>query len=414
MCGIFAIVNDNTNQAGQTVLTGLKKLEYRGYDSWGVAAIPLKGQTIMVDKHIGKIGEANTNLSTSLMALGHTRWATHGGVTDDNAHPHLDCTKKIAVIHNGIVENYQELKAELIKNHHQFVSQTDTEIIAHLVEENIKKYDIKTAVFKTFKSLHGSNAIAVLDINSQSIVCCRDGSPLVLGYGNNQYFLASDVPAFLSYTNKVHYVNDGEGAMINQSGIVLYDLLTETEKPVNPQTLDFKLEDAEKGGYPHFLLKEIYDQKTTIEKTTHINEKEINEVVKLVNDGYQIILTGCGTAGYCALAAKYYLAAVGIDSQVYTANEFDLFSKFSHKKTLLIAISQSGETADTLIAVKKAKKHQAKIVSIINARGSTLERLSDVVIPVGAGPEIAVVSTKAFTSQLSTLYLLSKAIVDQY
>lgn len=414
MCGIFGIINDKNNQAASTVLEGLKKLEYRGYDSWGVAIIPKDQKEIQVDKHIGKIGEAKTNLPDGKIALGHTRWATHGGVTDNNAHPHLDCRKKIAVIHNGIVENYQEIKAELLKKGHSFISETDTEVIAHLIEEKSKNKNISLEIFETFKLLRGSNAIAVLDFDSQSIIACRNGSPLVVGLGSNQYFLASDVPAFLKETNKVYFLNDGEAVILNSNGVKLYDIETENEKSLTPQTLDWKLEDAEKGGYPHFLLKEIYEQLKTIPKTTSINEKEIIELAAKINSGYKIVLTGCGTASYCALAAKYFFASQGIDSSAIPSYEFMPFSKFLDKKTLVFAISQSGETADTLIAVKEAKKRGAEIVAVVNARGSTLERLSNTVLSVGSGPEIAVVSTKAFTSQLSTLYLLTTAVKNKY
>jgi len=414
MCGIFGIINDKKSLAAQTVLEGLKKLEYRGYDSWGVSVISQDKKEIQVDKHIGKIGDAQTNLPPGLIALGHTRWATHGGVTDNNAHPHLDCKKKIAVIHNGIVENYQEIKQELLKKNHRFISETDTEVIAHLIEEKSKSKNINEAIFETFKLLRGSNAIAVLDFDSQTIIACRNGSPLVIGLGSNQYFLASDVPAFLKETNKVYFLNDGEAVVLSNSGIKLFDIETEKEKNLVPQVLDWKLEDAEKGGYPHFLLKEIHEQLKTIPKTTSINEKEIKELAEKINSGFKVVLTGCGTASYCALAAKYFFAGQGVDAQAIPSYEFMPFSKFIDKKTLVFAISQSGETADTLIAVKEAKKRGAEIVAVINARGSTLERLADTVLSVGAGPEIAVVSTKAFTSQLSTLYLLTTAIKNNY
>src|SRR3990167_3567677 len=278
MCGIYGIINDKNNQAAQTVLDGLKKLEYRGYDSWGVVIVPENEKELKIDKHIGKIGEATTDLPKGSIALGHTRWATHGGVTDINAHPHLDCTKKLAVIHNGIVENYQEIKEELLNRKHEFISETDTEVIAHLIEEKSNTKSITQAVFETFKTLGGSNAIAVLDLNSQTIIACRNGSPLVIGLGNNQYFLASDVPAFLKETNKVYFLNDGEAVVLNNAGIKLFDLETEKEKILSPQILDWKLEDAEKGGYTHFLIKEIYEQLKSIPKTPSINEKTITEI----------------------------------------------------------------------------------------------------------------------------------------
>jgi glucosamine--fructose-6-phosphate aminotransferase (isomerizing) len=413
MCGIFGIINDKKNQAAISVLDGLKKLEYRGYDSWGISIIDEDKNQIQVDKHIGKIGEAITNLPPGKIALGHTRWATHGGVTDNNAHPHLDCTKKIAVIHNGIVENYQELKEELLGKNHKFISETDTEVIAHLIEEKSKLKNINEAIFETFKLLRGSNAIAVLDFNSKTIIACRNGSPLVVGLGSDQYFLASDVPAFLKETNKVYFLNDGDAVVLSNEGIRLFNIENRKEKNLIPQIIDWKLEDAEKNGFPHFLLKEIYEQLKTIPKTTSINEKQIKELSEKIKSGYKVILTGCGTASYCALATKYFFAQIGIDTQAIPSYEFMPFSKFIDKKTIVFAISQSGETADTLIAVKEAKKRGAEIVAVINARGSTLERLADTVLSVGAGPEIAVVSTKAFTSQLATLYLLTTAVTDR-
>lgn len=414
MCGIFGVVNDITHNAAQTVLEGLKKLEYRGYDSWGIAIKPLQGRSLMIDKHVGKIGSAKTALPKGSIGIGHTRWATHGGVTDLNAHPHLDCLKKIAVIHNGIVENYQELKDRLIKNGHRFVSETDTETIAHLIEEKTKSIPIREAVLKTFNELVGSNAVAVLDLTTETIVACRNGSPLVIGIGKNQYFLGSDVPAFLKFTNRVHFLKDGEAVVISKKGVKLYDLASGKEKKFDTLILDWKLEDAEKGGYPHFLLKEIMEQKITIPKTASLNEKEIRKLAVMIKKGYKVVLSACGTASYCALATKYFFSHAGIESQMYGAYEFLPFARFCDTKTLFFAISQSGETADTLIAARAAKKQGAHIVAVINARGTTLERMADTVLPVGAGPEIAVVSTKAFTSQLATLYVLSRAVSGAY
>jgi glucosamine--fructose-6-phosphate aminotransferase (isomerizing) len=414
MCGIFVVVNDKTEKAARTVFEGLKKLEYRGYDSWGIAIKPNSGKSLLVEKHVGKIGQAKTSLPDGTIAIGHTRWATHGGVTDSNAHPHLDCFGKIAVIHNGIIENYQKHKIILQKKGHRFSSETDTEVIAHLIEEKLKTKSIIRSVFQTFKELVGSNAIAVLDLRKEIIIACRNGSPLVVGFGEGEYFLGSDVPAFLKHTNKVYFLADGEGAVISKKGMSLFDIKSEKKKKIQAQVLDWKLKDAEKAGYPHFLLKEIMEQKTTILKTANINEKEIKRLARMIKRGYKVVLTACGTASYCALAAKYFFAKVGIKADVHGAYEFLPFAKFCDNKTLLIAVSQSGETADTLIAARFAKEKGSHIVAVVNARGSTLERLADTVIPVSAGPEIAVVSTKAFTAQLSTLYLLTTAVSNRY
>ena len=413
MCGIYGIINDKNNQAAQTVLEGLKKLEYRGYDSWGIAVIPENSIEINVDKHIGKIGEAKTNLPSGLIALGHTRWATHGGVTDSNAHPHLDCNKKIAVIHNGIVENYQEIKEELIKKCHQFVSETDTEVIAHQIEEKSKSKKINEAIFETFKLLRGSNAIAVLDFDSKTIIACRNGSPLVVGLGSSQFFLASDVPAFLKETNKVYFLNDGEAVVLSNSGVKLFDLKAEKEKALVSQVLDWKLEDAEKSGYPHFLLKEIYEQLKTIPKTTSINENEIRKLANKINSGYKVVLTGCGTASYCALATKYFFAQQGIDVQAIPSYEFMPFSKFIDKKTLVFAISQSGETIDVVDPVAKAKKKGSKIAAIVNVLGSTLYRQADFKILLGAGQEKAVIGTKSFIAMIAVLILAAYSLAEK-
>ncbi|MEK7100244.1 MAG: glutamine--fructose-6-phosphate transaminase (isomerizing), partial [Patescibacteria group bacterium] len=415
MCGIFAYIGKRRN-APEIVFEGIKLLEYRGYDSWGISFVSSKSK-LVVEKHIGKIGssELKSN-SKSNIALAHTRWATHGGVTDENAHPHLDCKNQIAVIHNGIIENYQELKHKLSKNNHVFKSETDTEIVSHLIEDELVTCNIKKSVFSVFKSLHGSNAICVLDLKSESIFACRNGSPLVAGFNDkdNEYFLASDVPAFLKYTNKVHFLEDGQAVEITKNGIKIYDIKSEKEIKSNIKILDWKLEDAQKGGYPHFLIKEINEQPKTILNTSIINEFELKKLAKVINESKKVVLIGCGTASYCALAGKYFLSESNILAENYGAYEFMPFAKFCDKNTVVIAISQSGETADTLIALKEAKKYGAKTSAIVNSRGSTMERLVDMIIPIGAGPEIAVVSTKAMTAQLSTLYLLSKTINNEY
>lgn len=410
MCGIFAVVNDKQNSSAQTVLEGLKKLEYRGYDSWGVAMKPSGSKKLKVEKHVGKIGLATTSLPAGSIAIGHTRWATHGGVTDANAHPHLDCSGQIAVLHNGIVENYQELKTKLLSQGHVFISETDTEVIAHLIEEKQKTLKLETAVFETFKELAGSNAIAVLDSKTESVIACRNGSPLVVGMGKEDYYLASDVPAFLKFTNAVHFLLDGEAVILTKTGVTLYDVETHVEKKLSIQHLDWKVEDAEKGGYPHFLLKEIMEQKKTIPRASQINGDELKKIAEKIKIHKKVVMVACGTASYCALAAKYFFSKSGVQAQSYPAYEFLPFAKFCDKDTVFIAISQSGETADTLIAARSAKKAGAYVVAVVNARGSTLERLADSVLLVGAGPEIAVVSTKAFTSQLATLYLLAHEV----
>lgn len=414
MCGIFGVVNDINNQAANTVLEGLKKLEYRGYDSWGIALKSTVIDSLMVEKRIGKIGEAKTRLPSGRVALGHTRWATHGGVTNENAHPHLDCQKKFAVIHNGIVENYLELKTKLVNLGHNFISQTDTEVIAHLIEEYGKNNNHIKAVFMAFGDLIGSNAIAVLDYKNSQIVACRDGSPLVVGKGNNEFFLASDVPAFLKFTNLVYYLNDREGVILNDKGIYLYSLKNNKKVDIDYKTIDWKQEDIEKNQYPHFLLKEIMEQPRVLVKTSQTNESAIIKLANLIKKKKNIVITGCGTAFYCALLSRNFFADENKKIDAFPAYELSSYLHFYNNLDLFIAVSQSGETADTIGAAKKAKERGMVIVAIVNTKGSTLERLADITIPVGAGPEIAVVSTKAFTAQLTILFLIAKAINKKY
>ncbi|MBI5620598.1 glutamine--fructose-6-phosphate transaminase (isomerizing) [Candidatus Gottesmanbacteria bacterium] len=441
MCGIFAIVNDKGHDAAVTTLEGLKKLEYRGYDSWGVAVVPktsskLKLETlnfryekslnlkvlrlkyngsIVIKKKTGKIGEANVDdMPHGDIAIGHTRWATHGGVSDGNAHPHADCTGRFVVIHNGIVENYQELKQSLLKQKHLFRSETDTEVIAHLIEDRIVGEPVERAVLSVFKDLVGSNAIGVLDGQTGTIVACRNGSPLSVGVGKEQYFLASDVTAFLGHTQDVHFLIDGEAVVMTPNGVTLLDIETTKEKKIILTHLDWNLEDAQKQGYPHFTLKEIMEQVVTVPKTAQINRSEMESIAHHIKQSSRVVLVGCGTAAYCALASQYFFAEVGREAKSYGAYEYLPFAKFADNRTVVFAISQSGETADTLIAARAAKQNGVYLVAVVNARGSTLERMADVVLPVGAGPEISVVSTKAFTSQLATMYLVSRMFAGKY
>ncbi len=411
MCGIFAVLGDRKNRAAQTVLQGLKKLEYRGYDSWGIAITGLS--QLIVEKHVGKIGGAETKLEASSFGLGHTRWATHGGVDNNNAHPQLDCRKKIALVHNGIVENYQELKVSLLQKGHRFISETDTEVVAHLIEERQKGKNFLEAVFTSFRQLKGANAIAVLDFETKSIVACRYGSPMVIGLGNKEYFLASDPTAFLDKTRKVVFVDDQEGVKLSLSGVEVFDLKTGAKKKYKAKTLDLKLEDVTKDGYPHYLLKEILQQPKTIFKAGRLNQPELKLVADKLKNGYKLLIFACGSAYYCGLVAQYFLAQTGVEAQVFGAYEADAFLNFCNKKTVALAISQSGETADTLIIAKKAKQKGAFLTSLVNVQASSLARLSDCVLQAGAGPEIAVVSTKAFTAQLTVLFLLAAAVVGR-
>ena len=408
MCGIFGIINDKKNRsAAQTVLNGLKKLEYRGYDSWGIALKAHNSSKILIDKHIGKIGQAETTLPVGgEIAIGHTRWATHGGVTDANAHPHLDCTKELAVIHNGIVENYQELQSELKQKKHAFISETDTEVVAHLIEEELKTKSLFLATLGAFKKLVGSNAIVVMSGKTGEVVVCRNGSPVVLGINEETVYIASDATALLDKTNQVYFMDDNEAVYINKSYVELFTIHNEKTKKLVWQKINWKEQAAEKAGYAHFTLKEILEQTTTVPHVLLERNKTLFDVVKLIKNGYKPVMVACGSASYCGLAAQYLFADAGIQSLNWGAYEFAPFVPLVDKKTLVFAISQSGETADTILAVKAAKKRGALIVGIINAQGSTLERLADYLLPVEAGPEISVVSTKGFTAQLAMFFTI--------
>lgn len=410
MCGIFAY-NGNKQNAAQLTLKALKLLEYRGYDSWGIAIeSKVEGQKsqVIVEKHVGKIGDATTSLPDSSLAIGHTRWATHGGVTDANAHPHLNTDKTIAVVHNGIVENHLEIRKTL--KDVSFVSETDTEVISHLIDMKIKSgMSFKNAVITSFKDLVGSNAIVVMSTQTHEIVACRDGSPLVIGVSPDESVLASDVTALLPYTKEVYFLQDREAVVLDNGKIEIIDIDSEKQKSFQLEHIDWSAETAQKNGFPHYMLKEIVEQKDTIPKALNLNDEQIQKLVPLIKDAKSIYITGCGTAYHCALISTYIFAHVGIDVKAVAANELMPFTQLFNASTVVIAISQSGETADTLIGVKAAKAKGSRIVAVVNARGSTLERISDITLSVGSGPEIAVVSTKAFTAQVATMYKLAAA-----
>ncbi len=401
MCGIIGY-KGNKN-ATEIVIEGLKRLEYRGYDSWGIA---LKNKEIDITKRVGKIGDFSdaSKLKKSKIAIAHTRWATHGKVTEKNAHPHISCDKKIAVVHNGIIENFQELKKELEKNH-KFLSETDTEVIPHLIEENMK-LGFEEAVKKAIKRLEGSYAIVVIHQDEEKIIAARKGSPLVLGVGKDECFVASDVPAFLKHTNKVIFLDDGETVIINKQ-IKIYN---QKDKEIKKETseINWTLEQAQKNGYPHYMLKEIYEQKETLKRAINQDGKEIQKIAEEINKGFGTFFIACGTAYHAALTASYIFSKITKKHiNVVLASEFPNYEHFLTERTLVIPISQSGETADVLEAVKVAKEKKSKVIAIVNVTGSTLMRQADVYFQTNAGPEIAVASTKAFTSQLALLTLLA-------
>ncbi len=413
MCGIFGYIGKK-NTAADIVLEGLKKLEYRGYDSWGVAVS--QNNQIVIKKKVGKIGDATVKeLPASSFGLGHTRWATHGGVTDENAHPHKDCTGTLAVIHNGIIENYLELKKELQKKNHTFLSETDTEVIAHLVEEYLKKNTLEEAVRLAFNSLLGRNAIVIFSAKENKLVAAKNGSPIILGKDNNTVFLASDASALLPYTRDVVFLSDGNLAILARNTIEIRELATGNTKKAEFIHLDWEIEQAEKGLYPHFLLKEIMEQGETLETAVTQPEEKIKEFTNAIQSSYGTYFVGCGTGGHACRAASYIFSIIAKRHINFSVgSEFAYVEHFLTDKSLLVAVSQSGETADILEAVAAARRHGSRVASLVNVIGSTLARESDLFLPLRVGPEKSVLSTKAFTGKLALFYLLAYTIVGKY
>lgn len=406
------------------VLTGLKTLEYRGYDSWGVAVVPDSAdekKVIFVKKKAGKIGAATvSDLPPGSLAFGHTRWATHGGVTDKNAHPHLDCTKMIAVIHNGIVENHETLRNELKKKGHVFVSETDTEVIAHLVEEYLKKFSVlprdaapafSKAVQATFKDLDGLNAIIVINTMADEMVAARNGSPLVVGFGTGENFLASDPVALLPYTKQVHFLEDDEMVVVTRQNIHIFNAHSGERIRPKKQLLTWTAEETEKGKFPYFMLKEIHEQPGMLSEIAADSTQQASALARELQKASRIYLVGSGTSGYAARAGSYYFATVGQKITNWSSpTEMHHHIDILPKNAVMLVMSQSGETMDLLDVVKRAKEHGTRVLSLVNVVNSSLWRMSDLSLPIGAGPEKGVASTKAFTATVAQLILMAYAM----
>lgn len=416
MCGIFGYIGEKDSVP--ILVEGLRKLEYRGYDSSGIAVI--SGKKIHIEKSVGKIADLEKAIAEgrrrSHVGIGHTRWATHGQPSKENAHPHTDCSGNIALVHNGIIENYEELKRGLCSRGHVFVSQTDTEVIAHLIEEH-SRLGPETAVKLALKKLKGSYAIAVIFKKyPDRIIVARKGSPLIIGVGEKENFISSDVPAMVKYSSRIVTLEDGDIASVSKDRVKIFSLTKSVVKR-NETLISWDPVSAEKSGYAHFMLKEIHEQPKAIIDTIcgivdrqkkNIRFKDLNLSEKDISSVKRIVLTACGTSWHAALIGEYYLEYYAkIPSEVEYAAEFRYRMPIIDKNTLVIAISQSGETADTLGAIQEAKKHGAKVISICNVFSSSIARESDGVIYTAAGPEIGVASTKAFTTQVAVLFLLA-------
>ena len=415
MCGIVGYIGDK--DVSSVLMSGLWKLEYRGYDSSGIAVID--DGDLKVRKSFGKLMQLQELLQREpvggSLGIGHTRWATHGEPSDQNAHPQTDCNGKIAVVHNGIIENYYTLKEELIKRRHIFKSTTDTEVIAHLIEEEFRG-DLKEAVLRAVEKLKGSFAIAVISEDQPDrIVAYRKGSPLIIGLGRNENLLASDIPAVIGHTKEVVVLEDDEMAVLKKEGVEFYKKDGKRiEKQV--QEVPWKPDDMDKGGFPHYMLKEIYEQPEVIRRNISLrirNKKiDLGEDFNFTPDELarvnRIIIQACGTSWHAGYIGKYLLEDIArVHTEVDISSEFRYRNPVVNGETLVIAISQSGETADTLAGIREAKAKFLKILSIVNVLGSTIARESDGVIYINAGPEIGVASTKAFTAQVFNVYMFT-------
>ncbi len=423
MCGIVGYIGNN--EALPVIIDGLKQLEYRGYDSAGVGLI--KNDKIKIVKRSGKIKDLagfvkkHANLSESFTGIGHSRWATHGAPTNLNAHPHSDASGNIAIVHNGIIENFNEIKESLIKEGCKFKSETDSEVIAQLIGKYYKG-NFENAVLETVKELEGSFAIGVISSNAPNkLIGARKESPLVVGLGKGENFIASDIPAILKHTNKVMYINDGEIVVLEKDNVTVLDRCGRKKKK-KVDTIKWTLESAQKSGFPHFMLKEIYEQPSVIKqilssrikRNYRISMEGLNISDADIKNISNVVILACGTAYHAGLVGKYLLEKFArVSVNVDVSSEFRYRDFIMGKDTLVIAISQSGETADTLAAVKEAKSKGAKIVSVCNVVGSSLVRVSDGVLYTYAGPEISVASTKAYTAQLVMLYLTAIYIADK-
>jgi glucosamine--fructose-6-phosphate aminotransferase (isomerizing) len=417
MCGIVGYIGDRNTQT--VLLEGLKKLEYRGYDSAGVALYT--GGKLEVKKAKGRLAILEEQLATAPLVgsigIGHTRWATHGEPSDVNSHPHIDNSSKFSVVHNGIIENYIELKEQLSAKGHVFVSETDTEVIAHLIAD-VYEGDILKAVQAAVKHMRGAFALGVLtEYEPDRLVAVRQASPLIIGIGENENFIGSDIPAILEYTRDVYILNDGEMALLTKEGVQLMTLdgVAVTDKEVF--RVDWDIVTAEKAGYDHFMLKEIHEQPKAYRDTmgSRLSESfdevvlsELNITKEQLQTIQNIHIVACGTAYHAGLVGKQV-----IESQTRIPVEVDVASEYRYRNpiitanTLVIVVSQSGETADTLAALREAKRNGAHVLAITNVVGSSVAREADDVIITWAGPEIAVASTKAYTSQLIAFYLFS-------
>jgi len=394
VCGIVGYTGRKT--AAPVIVKGLKKLEYRGYDSFGVATI---GSGIEICKHAGRISD-NTRSALHLngtTGIGHTRWATHGAPNDANAHPHTDCKNRVAIVHNGIIENYADLRRQLVARGHRFLSETDSEVIAHLIEESYTE-SLLSAVQQVVPVLQGSFALLVISPEEQGIIAARNASPLVIGIGDGEYFAASDMNPVLEYTERAIFLEDGDIARLSPDNLAIYHGKEPVNRPV--ELVDWSVEDTKKGGFAHYMLKEIYEQPQAFYNSIRALDRE--NLPDHAQKPASVAVVACGSSYHAGLIFKYLLEETcGIPVRIEFASEFKYFPP--PVSCLVIGITQSGETADTITALKLAKSHNCPTIAITNVLGSSVSRIADATIFMRAGPEISVAATKSFVAQLAVL-----------
>jgi glucosamine--fructose-6-phosphate aminotransferase (isomerizing) len=412
MCGIIGYTG--SRDAVPITLDGLKKLEYRGYDSCGLAVVSDDG--VIVKKDIGKIGDVfNGDPGVhGNVALAHTRWATHGGVTQANAHPHVSNDGSVVVVHNGIIENYQELRSRLQGQGFHLSSQTDTEVIPNLIQLHMRDKPYLEAIQAALKEMEGSYAVVIARKGETRLVAARKESPLVLGIADHGLFVASDIPAFLEHTKKVVYLSDMDMAVLEAEPRII-SLKTGLQVDRKVDSVDWDVESAKKGTFEHFMLKEISEQAETVAHAIEQDQTSIEELAGAIRNAKGVYFVACGSSYHACKAAEYKFSWLSKRHvNVALASEFPNYRDFLTPESLVIAVSQSGETADVLSAVRAAKEKGAKVISIVNVMGSSLARESDKAVMMHAGPEICVLSTKTYTSQLAILTLLAYALTDRF
>lgn len=413
MCAIFGY--SGTKESKNIIFDGLKRLEYLGYDSWGVAV--LGKDKIYQCKDLGEVKESGAfrKLPKGNIGIGHIRWATHGSVTKINAHPHLSLLGNFTLAQNGMVENVAELKQGLIKKGVKFVSQTDTEVIVRLIEQELENMSLKEAIVDVFKRLKGRNTVAILSHDDRKIYALRNGSPLVIGIAKDGVYLSSDTLSFSFATNKAVFLENYDMVEIDGKDIKIFDVLENKKKKIEVKELKHQYNNIEKGKFKHFMLKEIVDQKETLLFATNYTEKDLEQLVNEVKKRNKVFLIGAGTAGFAAGQVAYFLRSIAnVDAREIKSYEFKSYLPIVNKGDVVIAFSQSGETADTIEAIEGMKEKGCKIASIVNMHGTTISSLSDFEFYTNSGPEICVASTKVFTGQCAWGYLLAMSIVGKY